>query len=148
MIAQRFATAGARVYIAVRDRGSCGAAAARLSEVGWCQALPADLSDPTEIHHLAATVRDREESLHVLVNNAGDPWGAPLEQYPRTGWDKVLDLNVKAVFDLTVGVLPLLRAAAGSDDPARVINVGSADGIRPSATESYPYSAVRQRYTC
>jgi NAD(P)-dependent dehydrogenase (short-subunit alcohol dehydrogenase family) len=79
----------------------------------------------------------------VLVNNAGANWGAPLADYPDAGWDKVMALNVKAVFDLTRALLPQLRAAARPGDPARVINVGSIDGIQVPALETYAYSASK-----
>ncbi len=81
--------------------------------------------------------------LHVLVNNAGATWGAPLEEYPESAFDKLWNINVKGVFQLTQRFLPQLRQAAGADDPARVINVGSIDGLRVPALESYAYSATK-----
>src|SRR3546814_3823273 len=81
--------------------------------------------------------------LHILVNNAGTSWGEPFDQFPQSGWDKVMHLNLGAVFFLTQKLAPLLRNAATSDDPARVINIGSVDGLTAPAVENYPYSASK-----
>jgi len=143
MIARGYAENGARVYVSARSADACAEAAAELSKVGTCAALPADLSKPSEVKRLAAELSAREPALHVLVNNAGANWGAPLEEYPDAAWDKVLALNVKAVFHLTVALLPQLAAAATPEDPARVINIGSADGLQVPALETYAYSASK-----
>jgi NAD(P)-dependent dehydrogenase (short-subunit alcohol dehydrogenase family) len=79
----------------------------------------------------------------VLVNNAGVVWGAALEEFPQQGWDKVMHTNVEGVFNLTVALLPALRAAARIRGPARVINVGSIDGLRTPSVENYSYSASK-----
>ncbi|HEV8372355.1 MAG TPA: SDR family oxidoreductase, partial [Actinomycetota bacterium] len=118
-------------------------AAAELSRAGECLALPADLSSEQECLRLAGELGEREQRVHVLVNNAGATWGAPLEEYPAAAWDKLLDLNLKAPFFLTRALLPLLRAAATADDPARVINVGSIDGLRVPPLPTYAYSASK-----
>jgi NAD(P)-dependent dehydrogenase (short-subunit alcohol dehydrogenase family) len=143
MIARGYAEHGARVYVSARSADACAAAAAELSKVGTCAALPADLSKLSEVKRLAAELAAREPALHVLVNNAGANWGAPVEEYPDAAWDKVLALNVKAVFHLTVALLPQLAAAATPEDPARVINIGSADGIQVPVLETYAYSASK-----
>ena len=88
-------------------------------------------------------VAEREPALHILVNNAGANWGAPLAEYPDAAWDKVLALNVKAVFHLTRACLPLLKQAAAPGDPARVINIGSIDGLHVPLLETYAYSASK-----
>jgi NAD(P)-dependent dehydrogenase (short-subunit alcohol dehydrogenase family) len=88
-------------------------------------------------------VGGREERLHVLVNNAGATWGEPLETFPASAWDKVVDLNLKAPFFLTRACLPLLEAAATEDDPARVINIGSIDGLRVPELPTYSYSSAK-----
>ena len=105
--------------------------------------LPADLSTEEECLRLAAEIGEREQRLDVLVNNAGATWGAPLEEFPAAAWDKVLDLNVKSPFFLTRALLPLLEAAATDDDPARVINIGSIDGLRVPELPNYSYSASK-----
>jgi NAD(P)-dependent dehydrogenase (short-subunit alcohol dehydrogenase family) len=143
MIARGYAEHGARVYVSSRSAEACAATAAELSKVGTCAALPADLSQHSEVKRLAAELSAREPALHVLVNNAGANWGAPIEEYPDAAWDKVLALNVKAIFHLTVALLPQLAAAATPGDPARVINIGSADGIQVPALETYAYSASK-----
>jgi NAD(P)-dependent dehydrogenase (short-subunit alcohol dehydrogenase family) len=143
MIARGYAENGARVYLTARSADACAEAAAALSKVGTCVALPADLSKVAEVKRLAAELAAREPALHVLVNNAGANWGAPLEEYPDAAWDKVLALNVESVFHLTVALLPQLAAAATPEDPARVINVGSIDGIQVPLLETYAYSASK-----
>jgi NAD(P)-dependent dehydrogenase (short-subunit alcohol dehydrogenase family) len=143
MIARGFVQAGARVYISSRKASVCEEVAAELSKIGTCIALPADVSSDAEARRLAAELAEREPELHILVNNAGANWGAPLEEYPDEAWDKVLGLNVKGVFSLTRALLPQLEAAASEEDPARVINIGSIDGIQVPALETYAYSASK-----
>jgi len=143
MIARGFVEGGARVVISSRKAEVCERVAAELSQVGECVAVPADLSGEEACRRLAGEVGEREGRVHVLVNNAGATWGAALETYPGAAWDKVLDLNLKAPFFLTRAMLPLLEAAAGPDDPARVVNVGSIDGLRVPAMPTYAYSASK-----
>ena len=143
MIARGYVQAGARVYIASRKAEVCREVAAELSKVGTCRALPADLSSEAAARRLADELGEREPALHILVNNAGATWGAPIEEYPDAAWDKVLALNVKALFHLTRALLPRLEAAASPGDPARVINVGSIDGLRVTELETYAYSASK-----
>ncbi len=143
MIARGFVEAGAKVYISARKESECAKTAAELSERGTCIAIPADLSTETGCQALAEAVAARESALHVLVNNAGANWGAPLAEFPDSGWDKVLALNVKGVFHLTKHLLPLLEKAARPGDPARVINIGSIDGLKVPFLETYSYSASK-----
>jgi NAD(P)-dependent dehydrogenase (short-subunit alcohol dehydrogenase family) len=134
---------GARVYISSRKADVCEAVAAEFSQQGRCVALPADLSTEAGCVRLAGQLAEREPALHVLVNNAGTNWGAPLEEYPDAAWDKLLALNLKAVFHLTRALLPQLEAAASEEDPARVINIGSVDGIQVPVLETYAYSSSK-----
>jgi len=143
MIARGFVEAGAKVYISARKADACQAAAAELSKQGECIALPADLSTESEARRLAVAIAAREPALHVLVNNAGANWGAPLAEFPDDAWDKVLALNVKAIFHLTRALLPQLEKAASAEDPARVINIGSIDGLQVPDLETYAYSASK-----
>ncbi|HEX4335644.1 MAG TPA: SDR family oxidoreductase [Polyangiaceae bacterium] len=143
MIARGFVEAGARVYIAARKAQACDEAAAELSKLGECISVPADLATVEGATHLAAKVGEREKALHILVNNAGATWGAPLEEFPDAGWDKIMGVNVKGVFHLTVKLLPLLRKAASKEDPARVINIGSIDGLRVPHFDNFSYSASK-----
>ncbi len=140
MIARGYLEAGAKVYISARKKEVCDDVAAQLSAIGECVSLPADLSTVTGCQELAAAIQAREAALHILVNNAGAAWGAPLEAYPEVGWDKVMDTNVKGVFYLTQQLLPLLEKAGTQADPARVINVGSIDGLKVPRVENYAYA--------
>ncbi len=141
MIAAGFVANGAKVYISSRKAEVCDATAARLAEEfgGECISLPADLSGVEGVHSLVTRIREREDHLDILVNNAGVSWGAPLDEFPENGWDKVMDTNVKGVFFLTQGLLPLLEAAGTADAPARVINIGSVDGIRTPVFDTFSY---------
>ena len=141
MIATGLIAAGAKVYIAARKQAECEAALARLGPNA--HAITADLGTQAGTRALAEAIAAREPKLHVLVNNAGANWGAPLREFPESGWDKVMDLNLKAVFDLTRFLIPQLEAAATPGDPARVINVGSIDGISVPLLETYAYSASK-----
>jgi len=143
MIARGLVQAGARVYITARKAEACDEAAADLSKLGECFSIPADLSNRAGAQRLRDQLVGREERIHLLVNNAGAAWGAPIEEYSEEGFDKVLDTNVKGVFFTTVMLLPMLRAAASSDDPARVINIGSVDGLSVPAVESFAYSTSK-----
>jgi len=143
MIARGFVEAGAKVYISSRKADVCDEVATELSKVGECVALPADLSTEAECRRLADEIAARESQLDVLVNNAGATWGVPLEQHDDASWDRVIDINVKGVFHLTKFLLPLLQAAGTADDPARVINVGSIDGIHVPILETYSYSSSK-----
>jgi NAD(P)-dependent dehydrogenase (short-subunit alcohol dehydrogenase family) len=143
MIARGYVEAGAKVYISSRKREACDQVAAELSEVGTCISVPADCGTQAGCEALAGAVAERESALHILVNNAGNNWGAPLSEYPDSAWDKVLALNVKGVFHLTRACLPMLRAAATPADPARIINIGSIDGLRVPLLETYAYSSSK-----
>jgi NAD(P)-dependent dehydrogenase (short-subunit alcohol dehydrogenase family) len=143
MIARGLLQAGARVYISSRKVDACAEAAEELSEYGPVHAIPADLSAEPECLRLATEVGEHEQGVNVLVNNAGATWGAPLEDYPAAAWDKVVDLNLKAPFFLTRAFLPLLEAAGTDEDPARIINVGSIDGLRVPPFPTYAYSASK-----
>jgi NAD(P)-dependent dehydrogenase (short-subunit alcohol dehydrogenase family) len=143
MIAGGFVEAGAKVYISSRSAEACEAVAAELSETGECISVPADLSTEAGCRELGEELARREDHLDVLVNNAGNTWGAPLEEFDDAAWDRVLSLNVKGVFHTTKFLLPLLGAAARQDDPARVVNIGSIDGIHVPMLETYSYAASK-----
>ena len=148
MIAAGFLANGAKVYISSRKQVTCDETAARLAKEygGTCIALPADLSNMAGVEKLAADFAQHEQKLDILVNNAGAAWGAPIDTFPEAGWDKVMDTNVKAVFFLTQKMLPLLRKAAATS-PARVVNIGSIDGLKTAAfnTPSYGPSKAADR---
>lgn len=142
MIAQGFLAAGcARVYITARKAAVVEETAARLG--AGCIALPGDISTVAGIEQLVADLSEREDHIDILVNNAGVAWGAEFEDFPEVGWDKVMDLNVKTPFFLTQKLHPLLKAAARADQPAKVINIASIDGLRPNPWETYSYQASK-----
>lgn len=143
MIARGLLQAGARVVISSRKADACAAAEQELAAFGEVSAIPADLSDVGECQRLAADVLRRDSALDILVNNAGATWGASLEEFPAAAWDKVLRLNVMSPFWLVQAFLPGLLRAASAEDPARVINIGSIDGIHVPAAPNYSYSASK-----
>src|SRR5262249_17096748 len=128
-------------YVSSRKADTCDAVAAELSRSGTCVSLPGDIVTDAGCRKLAEAVAQRESALHILVNNAGTNWGASLEEYPDSAWDKVLATNVKSIFHLTRATLPLLEKAVRPGDPARVINIGSIDGLQVPTLETYAYSS-------
>lgn len=143
MIAQGLVQMGVKTYVTSRKAETCREAEAELRKAGQAYAIPADVADADQVAALAAEISGREDKLHILVNNAGTSWGEPFDRFPQSGWDKVMHLNLGAIFFLTQKLAPLLRNAATSDDPARVINIGSVDGLTAPAVENYPYSASK-----
>jgi NAD(P)-dependent dehydrogenase (short-subunit alcohol dehydrogenase family) len=142
-MAQALVKAGAKVYVSSRKADVCDATAAELSQHGVCVSLPQDLSTMAGVSALSAEVAGRETKLDILINNAGATWGAALDDFPESGWDRVMDLNVKSVFFLTQKLLPQLRAAASPEDPARIVNVGSIAGTNPGGGDNYSYKASK-----
>ena len=143
MIAEGFLRQGATVYISARKAEACDATAAALSAIGPCHSLPADVSKLDGIARLVAALQDRESRLDILVNNAGAAWGAPFDEFPESGWDKVVDLNMKAPFFLTQALHAMLKAGAASGSPAKVINIASIDGQSVNPWETYSYAASK-----
>lgn len=140
-IAQGFIAQGAKVYISSRKADACFAAAEELGPN--CVALPQDVSTVAGCKALAAQFGEHESKLDILVNNAGAAWGAAFAEFPESGWDKVMDLNVKSPFFLTQALHPLLKAAASPERFAKVINITSIDGQRPNPWETYSYQASK-----
>ena len=143
MIARGLVANGVRTYITARKAEACDAMAAELSALGECVSFPADLSTADGVAGFVSRFAEREDRLHILVNNAGAAWGAALGEFPELGFDKVLDINVKAPFMLTQALLAHLKAGATAEDPARVIMIGSIDGIRVPVGDNYSYSASK-----
>ena len=139
MIAAGYVANGVKTYISARKAEACDATAARLSKIGECISIPADLSTMDGIKALVEAISDRENQLDILVNNAGAAWGAPLEEYPESGWDKVMDINIKSPFFLSQALLPLLEKSATAGDPARIICIGSVDGINVNRLPNFAY---------
>ena len=144
MIAEGFISRGARVYITARKREACDATAAELSQAGHCVSVPGDIATSDGLASVVERLREHEPTLDILVNNAGAAWGAPFDEFPESGWDKVMDLNLKALFFLTQALAPDLRAAAaGGDHLAKVINIASIDGLSINPQETYSYHASK-----
>jgi len=141
MIASGFLANGAKVYISSRKADVCDATAARLAAEygGSCVSVPGDLSTLDGVDSVVGQLREHESSLDILINNAGATWGGTIDEFPENGWDKVMDTNVKGVFFLTQRLLPLLEAAATSEDPSRVVNIGSVDGIKTPSFDTWSY---------
>jgi len=142
MIAEGFLKQGARVYITARKAEACDATAEELSQYGQCVSLPVDVSTKEGIAELVSRYREHESSLDILVNNAGAAWGAPFDEFPESGWDKVMDLNVKSLFFLTQALKSDLAAASG-EHLAKVINIASIDGLSMNPQETYSYHASK-----
>lgn len=143
MIAEGFVENGVRTYITARKADACAETAAELSKKGECIALPADLSTKEGREAFVAEITAREAKIDILVNNAGAAWGAPFEEYPDEGYDKVMDINLKAIFTLTRDLMHLLKQGASQQNPSRVINIGSIDGLRVSTMDNFAYGASK-----
>jgi NAD(P)-dependent dehydrogenase (short-subunit alcohol dehydrogenase family) len=141
MIAEGFVAQGAKVYVSSRKAEACEETAAALGPN--CIALPQDVSTVAGCRALAAAYAEREGSLDILVNNAGAAWGAPFEEFPEAGWDKVMNLNLKSPFFLTQALHTALKAGARADRPAKVINIASIDGMRLNPWNTFSYHASK-----
>lgn len=145
MISEGFVRGGAKVYISSRDASSCENACQELNAQGpgSAHSIPANFYDEKECRRLANEIKKRETKLHVLINNSGSNWGAPYDEYPDSAWIRVLTLNLQRVFTITQLMTPLLEGASTKEDPARVVNIGSVDGLRVPALETFAYSSSK-----
>jgi NAD(P)-dependent dehydrogenase (short-subunit alcohol dehydrogenase family) len=142
MIVEGYLAAGCdRVYISARKVEQIEATVAELGDkvIG----LPCDLSTVEGAHSLAAQIAEREEKLDILVNNAGAAWGAEFGKFPESGWDRVMDLNVKSLFFLTQALHGTMKNAARFERPAKIINIASIDGIKINPWQTYSYQASK-----
>lgn len=146
MIAEGLVANGARVWITARKADACDATAAELNTLpgdGECRSIPADLAGDGGVAAFVDGVLADTDAVDILVNNAGATWGAPFDEFPESGFDKVMDVNVKAPFLLTRALHDALRRNATADDPSRVVMIGSIDGLRVPVTDNFPYSASK-----
>ncbi|CAH0992141.1 Rhamnolipids biosynthesis 3-oxoacyl-[acyl-carrier-protein] reductase [Sinobacterium norvegicum] len=146
MMAQGLLQAGAKVYITARKADPCQQAAEELSQYGDCVAIPADVADSDSRMALCARLAADEQQLDILINNAGSAWGDDYETYPEQAFEKLMKINVTAVFALTRDLTPMLETAGSGSDPARVINIGSMDGLHiPTVHQKagYAYTATK-----
>lgn len=142
-MAAAFVRAGAKVYICSRSQEDCNDTAVRLSKEGSCTAIPGNLATADGRQAVVGKLQELAGKLDVLINNAGAVWAAPLADYPESGWDKVYDLNVKALFFLIKSLAPMLENAASPDKPSRIINVGSMNALRLPKHETYAYTSSK-----
>jgi NAD(P)-dependent dehydrogenase (short-subunit alcohol dehydrogenase family) len=142
MIAEGFVGAGFLTYIAARGMQGCVEVAERLGR-DRCVPLSFDASELTSVAQLVEAITDRESAVDALVNCAGATWAAPLEEYPEWAFDRNWAVNVKTPYYLTVGLLPLLRAAATEFGHASVVNIGSSDGSLVPTWDNFAYSASK-----
>lgn len=143
MIAEGLLSAGAKVYICARKQSELDAAVEKLSRLGPCASIVADLGSAEGCEKVCSALNAAEDRLHILVNNAGATWAAQIEEFPRSAFNKLMDVNVTGVFELAKMCLPLLRAAAGAGEPARVINLSSTAGLSPPSSDTFAYSASK-----
>ena len=143
MITRGLVECGARTYITARKADDCQAAAEEFSRYGTCVAVPCDLSKLANIGEFVEVLGQREDKIDILFNNAGAAWGAPFDEYSEAGWDKVFDINLKSVFFLTQALHGMLSSAGTADDPARVVNIASINGITHPHANNYAYSASK-----
>ena len=143
MIAAGFLSQGGKVYISARKGGALEETAKELSKLGSCTPIVLDASGAEGAKKMADAYLKHEKKLDILVNNAGAAWGAPFDEFPESGWDKVMDLNVKTPFFLTQALHGALKAAATKARPAKVINIASIDGLSVNPQETYSYAASK-----
>ena len=143
MIAEGFVKNGAKTFITSRKADQCDETAKRLSKFGECTSIPADLTNSNEIKKVKSKVESETNTLNILVNNAGAVWAADFDNFPENGWDKVMDTNVKAMFFLTQQFIKLLEENGTNEDPSRIINIGSIDGLGIPRAETYSYPASK-----
>lgn len=143
MIARGLIEYGVKTYITARREDELRATAEVLSQYGECIAVPGNLSTQEGVRAFANEIAARERKIDILFNNAGASWGADIDEFPEEGWDKVMDLNVKSLFFLTQALLPLLRVAGSAEDPSRVVNIGSINGLSYAPLKNYSYTASK-----
>ena len=145
MIAAGYLANGVKVYMTSRKAPALIEKAKELSDKfnNDCIPIPCDISTIDGIEEFVSAVSEKEDSIDFLVNNAGAAWGEPYESFTEGGWDKVMNLNVKSIFFLTQKMKTLLTAKATLEDPSRVINIGSIDGLNVPAFETYSYSTSK-----
>ncbi|ORX54616.1 NAD(P)-binding protein [Hesseltinella vesiculosa] len=145
MIATGFVASGAKVYISSRSAEVCAKVASELTAMGpgTCDSIPGDLQKEEDIQSIIQKLSEKEDHLDILVNNSGANWAAPVDKYPSKAFEKVMNLNVNRVFTLTQACLPLLRAKASAEEPSRVINIGSINGLIVPNLETYAYAASK-----
>ena len=131
-MAQGLAEAGANVVLCARQADRCEQAAVELEQLGVkALGLGCDVRDPEQVAAVVARTVADFGTVDVLVNNAGTVWGAPPEDMPLEGWQKVVDVNMTGVF--------LFSQAAGramiDGDGGSIVNIASVAGLHGSPGE-------------
>jgi gluconate 5-dehydrogenase len=131
-MADGLAEAGANIVVCARQAERCEQAASELAEKGVkTLGLGCDVRDPDQVQAVVARTVADFGRIDVLVNNAGTVWGAPPEEMPLEGWQKVVDVNLTGVF--------LFSQAAGramiSNGGGSIVNIASVAGLHGAPTE-------------
>ena len=146
MLSSGFLANGAKVYITARKEEALVAKAEELSDKFGVDCIPfaVDLSNLDGVMKLVDYLTEQEPNgIDFLINNAGAAWGASYDQFPESGWDKVVDLNLKSPFFLTQQLTTLLEKKGTSENPSRVVNIASIDGLHVPFMETYSYTASK-----
>ena len=143
MIVRGFVENGARVYICSRKVADLDATVDALSSLGFCRSVQVDLATSEGRAHLVESLGEAEGCVDTLVNNAGFGWVEPIDEFSEAGYDKVMDINLKAPFFLTREFLGLLKKNASATSPSTVINVGSTEGNVLTAQLNFNYGASK-----
>lgn len=146
MAAQGLAAAGANVLICSRKAHACVATAEEINALGLSGKVTGfggDVSTEQGVADVVADLSKHTDKLHILMNNAGRTWGAPLGDVPFDSWEKVNSLNVAGMFHLTQSLLDLLESSSTKDDPARIVNVASIMGQIAMGDGAYSYAVSK-----
>lgn len=136
-VAAGFAGAGAKVFLIDIDVEGGAAVAGQLAQSIFLQC---DVTDPDRVEAVFERIRTEEGRLDVLVNNAGGFWvQRTTEDLPFEEWQRVIDLNLTAVFLTSKAAVPLLRASTAG----RIINLGSMAGQTAGYRTSPAYAAAK-----
>lgn len=143
MIAAGFVQNGSTVYVA--SRKDCSAFAAQLTAKGpgSCVAMSCDLTDAKQMQALIAAIEKDQGKLHVLINNSGTNFNVKLDKHTPEIFEKVMQLNTNVVFELTRLAAPLLQASSTKEDPGRIINISSINGLQAPQIDNFSYSASK-----
>lgn len=143
-IAQALGEYGARIILTARKQAELDSAVQSLNSAGIAaSAICADLRGEEAAEALIAAVKAQEDRLDILVNNAGATWGAPAEDYPLSGWTKVMDVNLTAPFFLCKAAANAFFLPQGG---GAIVNVASIEGYLghpPSRAGTIAYNASK-----
>ena len=143
-VAEALGEFGASVVLIARRQAELDDAVRDLAGMGiTAQGISADLRDEAAAAALVEDVAATHGRIDILVNNAGTTWGAPAEEYPLDGWNKVIALNLTGLFLLTQAVARQCFLPQGS---GAVVNIASIEGLQghhPSRVGTIAYNAAK-----